>query len=128
MWLRDAALGSPQRLELRVLGVDRHRQEADPELAQADLAVAERRQMVAEMFGGGADGLFGRVERQAADEQHVAAVVLDHCVSPSRIATTRAGAALARWTFRGKHATVNPVEGSTARLVSRSICEYGRPH
>ena len=61
-----------------MLRVDRHRQEPDPNLARAHLAVAHRRQVVAEVLGSGADRLLGRVERQTADEQDVAPVVLDH--------------------------------------------------
>lgn len=41
----------------------------------------------------------------------------------STIATTRAGAALARLIFSGKHATLNPVEGTLSKLTSRSMCE-----
>lgn len=41
----------------------------------------------------------------------------------SMMATTRAGAALARLIFSGKHAMLNPVEGSLSKLTSRSMWE-----
>jgi len=46
------------------------------------------------------------------------------CLSDySIIATTRAGAALARLILSGKHATLNPVDGTLSKLTSRSMCE-----
>ena len=45
------------------------------------------------------------------------------CAQSSRIATTRAGAALPPTSRSGKQATVKPLGGSWSRFASRSICE-----
>ena len=67
----------------------------------------------------GTFGEFGWGEEGADD----VGVVGGHHAVPSTSATTRAGAALAPLIFRGKHATVKPVDGSAPRLARRSICE-----